>query len=297
MPVITKPLLAGAFDEQKAKYPYFATPKIDGIRFLMVKGVAVSRSFKPIRNEHIQNILSNMLPNGFDGELTSGKSFQDATSAVMTIEGTPEFTIWLFDFVDPSVDKVKPYCDRLSDLTRRAEHMVAPSGVKIAALDCPVVIRNQNDLIRYEQRCLAEGYEGVMLRDPMGTYKFGRSSTNENILLKVKKFVDDEAVVIGFEEKQTNNNEAKVDNFGNIKRSSAKDGLVGAGTLGTILVKDSHGHTFGVGSGLNDEIRDTIWENQSKYLGKMLKFKHFPQGVKECPRHPVFIGFRDIDDM
>ncbi|NBS71037.1 ATP-dependent DNA ligase, partial [bacterium] len=118
-----------------------------------------------------------------------------------------------------------------------------------------------------------------------------------NILLKVKKFVDDEAVVIGFEEKLTNNNEAKLDNFGNIKRSSSKDGLVAAGTLGTIIVKDSHGHMFGVGSGLNDETRDEIWANQSKYLGKMLKFKHFPQGVKECPRHPVFIGFRDRDDL
>lgn len=296
MPVITKPMLAGAFDEHKAKYPYYATPKIDGIRFLMVNGVAVSRSFKPIRNLHIQKILSELLCDGFDGELTSGKTFQDSTSAVMTIEGTPEFTIWLFDFVDPTIDKIKSYIDRMIDL-RRAQLIDAPSGVEIAALDSPEVIHNLDDLIKYEQKCLAMGYEGVMLRDPKGTYKFGRSSTTENILLKVKKFVDDEAVVIGFEEKQTNTNEPKVDNFGNTKRSSAKDGLVGAGTLGTILVKDSHGHTFGVGSGLNDQNRDHIWANQSKYLGKMLKFKHFPQGVKECPRHPVFIGFRDIEDM
>ena len=58
---IKKPLLAGTFDPDKAKFPYAATPKIDGIRFLMVDGQAVSRSFKPIRNEHIQRILSETL--------------------------------------------------------------------------------------------------------------------------------------------------------------------------------------------------------------------------------------------
>ena len=48
---IQKPLLAGKFDSGKAKFPYAATPKIDGIRFLMVGGAALTRSFKPIRNE------------------------------------------------------------------------------------------------------------------------------------------------------------------------------------------------------------------------------------------------------
>ena len=51
---IEKPLLASAFDPDKAQFPYAATPKVDGIRFLMVDGQAVSRSYKPIRNEYIQ---------------------------------------------------------------------------------------------------------------------------------------------------------------------------------------------------------------------------------------------------
>ena len=32
---IQKPLLAGKFNSEKAKFPYAATPKIDGIRFLI----------------------------------------------------------------------------------------------------------------------------------------------------------------------------------------------------------------------------------------------------------------------
>jgi DNA ligase-1 len=70
---IERPLLAGNFDPKKAKFPYIATPKIDGIRFLMVDGIALSRTFKPIRNRHIQSLLQQYLPNGIDGELTSGQ--------------------------------------------------------------------------------------------------------------------------------------------------------------------------------------------------------------------------------
>jgi DNA ligase-1 len=40
----------------------------------------------------------------------------------------------------------------------------------------------------------------------MGTYKFGRSTVRDNILLKVKRFLDDEAVVIDIEEKMHNEN-------------------------------------------------------------------------------------------
>ncbi len=66
---IQKPLLAGKFDSEKAKFPYAATPKIDGIRFLMVGGAALTRSFKPIRNEYLQKILSSNLPDGIEDQL------------------------------------------------------------------------------------------------------------------------------------------------------------------------------------------------------------------------------------
>jgi DNA ligase-1 len=70
MKQIQKPMLAGNYDASKAKFPYIATPKIDGIRFLMVNGVAVSRTFKPIRNNYLQQVLSETLPDGVDGEIT-----------------------------------------------------------------------------------------------------------------------------------------------------------------------------------------------------------------------------------
>ena len=93
---IQKPLLAGKFDSEKAKFPYAATPKIDGIRFLMVGGAALTRSFKPIRNEYSQKILTSNLPDGIDGEHTSGSTFQEYSS-IMRIKGEPDFKVWIFN--------------------------------------------------------------------------------------------------------------------------------------------------------------------------------------------------------
>ena len=283
-------MLAGNFDPTKAKFPYIATPKIDGIRFLMIDGTAVSRTFKPIRNKYIQSLLSSTLPDGIDGELTSGDTFQSSTSGIMSIEGEPDFKVWIFDYVNPKVEKILPFEERIRSISL----LNLPFDYEILKGS---LIHSMDDLNEYESICLHEGYEGVMLRDPMGTYKFGRSTVNDNILLKVKRFEDDEAILIAIEEKMSNQNEIDYDAFGKIKRSSSLDGMIGANTAGTLIVRNKEGQEFGIGSGLTDPMREEIWNNQEKYLGKLVKYKYFPQGVKELPRHPVFLGFRSEDDL
>ncbi|AEC53140.1 DNA ligase-product DNA complex - adenylate [Synechococcus phage S-CRM01] len=287
-------MLAGNFDPKKAKFPYCATPKIDGIRFLMVNGRALSRTFKPIRNEYIQKLLSKHLPDGIDGELTCGDTFQSSTSAIMRIAGEPDFKAWIFDYVDPDSTSILPFIERFDQISDIIYNGPIPFKHQVLGQS---ILYNIDDLNRYEEACLNEGYEGVMLRDPYGTYKFGRSSTNEGILLKVKRFEDAEATVIRIDEKMSNQNIAEKDNFGRTKRSSCLDGMVPMETTGALFVRNSDGLEFSIGSGLNDEMRDEIWKNKSSYIGKLVKYKYFPQGVKDLPRHPVFLGFRDPDDM
>ena len=287
---IQKPLLAGKFDSEKAKFPYAATPKIDGIRFLMVEGTALTRSFKPIRNKYLQKSLSTNLPNGIDGELTSGSTFQECSS-IMRIKGEPDFKVWIFDFVNPKTD-MKTYKERMDEL-REFERF----NINSYEILYPTTVLNQEQIDQLMIKNLNAGYEGLMLRDPNGIYKFGRSSVKENILLKVKEFMDDEAEIISFREKMINTNEGLKDNFGRTKRSSCQDGLKPSGTLGGFILRNSEGLEFSCGSGLNDALRDEIWKNQSKYLGKLVKYKYMSKGIKELPRHPVFIGFRDETDL
>jgi DNA ligase-1 len=290
--IIKAPLLAGNFDPTKARYPYIATPKIDGIRFLMVSGVAVSRTFKPIRNNHIQSLLAQYLPDGIDGELTSGNNFQDSTSAIMRIEGEPEFKVWIFDYVDPKSPDILPYYLRMLQLGN-INISQELNYEKLLGTN----IKTEDDLIAIDKIYLESGYEGTMLRDPNGTYKFGRSTVNENILLKVKHFIDDEGLLVNVHEKMSNQNELGVDELGHAKRSSALDGMVPMDTAGSLVVNGSYGEVK-IGSGLDDKLREYIWTNKEKLIGKVyVKYKFFPHGVKNLPRHPVFIGFRDPDDM
>ena len=287
---ITAPLLAGKFDSDKAQYPYLATQKIDGIRFLIVDGVAVSRTFKPLRNKFIQKMLSENLYEGMDGEITSGTTFQESTSAVMTIEGEPTFKVWLFDYVNPT----NPPCGykaRMDEL----ERLESIQNIDYEVL-YPEIMNSEEELMEFHRTNLEKGAEGTMVRTPNGAYKCGRSTVKENILLKVKDFTDDECIVVGLEELMSNQNEAEKDAFGRTKRSTHKDNQVPMNTLGAFVVT-YNGKTFKIGSGLDDETRATIWNNQEEYIGRTMKFKYFECGVKELPRHPVFLGWRHQDDI
>lgn len=299
MPQISKPMLAGTYDASKARFPYMATPKIDGIRFVMVDGVALSRSFKPIRNAHVQATLRQWLPDGTDGELTCGNTFQSSSSAIMSVEGNPDFHCWVFDFVHPNVGCIYPYLERINDpvlASLETEHAQDPSSFGLTILR-PEMVNNESELRAIEEQYLDAGFEGVMVRDPNGTYKFGRSTTKENTLLKVKRFLDDEAVLIDVLEKQHNMNEATQDAFGRTKRSTCQDGKIGADTAGTLVVRTADGIEFGIGTGLDEAMRTKIWSDTSQYIGMMVRYKYFPVSIKEKPRHPVFLGFRHSEDL
>jgi DNA ligase-1 len=288
-------MLAGKVKLEKIKYPAYCTPKLDGIRCLMLQQQAMSRTFKLIRNAYVQKTMTTdatagKLPNDLDGELVLQNTtmFNEVSSAIMRESGTPNFQYAVFDYV---LDPKRTYLERMKDL----EHLELPSYVQKIL---PVKIENETQFLLYEEWCLTHGYEGVMIRSGDGEYKFGRSTTKQGWLLKFKQFVDSEAIITGFVEKLHNNNPAKEDAFGHTKRSSCKTNLIPAGTLGKVAVKDIHtGIEFNIGSGFNDEIRQEVWNHKDIYMGKIIKYKYQPHGSKDKPRIPVFLGFRHPDDI
>lgn len=301
--MIKKPMLAASMEDSKGnpvtfedlKYPLFASIKLDGIRALKVNGQVLSRSFKPIPNTHIQAMMTS-LPDGLDGELVVvGEEFAGTSSAVMSRDGTPNFQFQIFDYVKDDLNK--PFSQRLVDLEQLKSSGILPDFCVIVK---QVIVNSANELSKFEEIAISEGHEGVMIRKPDSPYKCGRSSFREGYLIKIKRFIDSEAEIIGFEERMKNENEATIDELGYTKRSSAKDGLVPANTLGTLIVRDIHdGREFGIGTGkgLDDVLRKTIWDNKDKYLGKIIKYRFQEVGVKDLPRIPSFQGFRDEIDM
>jgi len=282
---IEKPMLADAIKDMKdVQYPAYCTPKLDGYRCLVVGGQAVSRNFKPFPNNYVRKKISE-LPDGFDGEVVVGKlKFNEISHLVASHDGEPDFTYMVFDYMAGKASV--PYLTRMADL----KELSTPKWVTKLL---PVCIHNETELLEYEKKCLAEGYEGVMLRTGDSPYKFGRSSVREGYLVKLKRFTDAEARVLDCVEQMENTNE-KVDG----ERTSHKAGMVPKGTLGAFTVKDiKSGVEFSIGSGMDNELRDRVWKNRNAYIGKIIKYKSQKVGEKDAPRFPVFLGFRDASDM
>lgn len=281
------------------KFPVYVTPKLDGIRCLKIDGQIVSRTFKPIRNAELAAAVKDLLPDGSDGELIMGGTFQNTTSMVMSADktiGNEKAYFYWFDYVLD--DNKKPYLERINDMKKFVEDhpdILTASPVKIVPL-VPTEIKTIEELLKYETEVLEEKFEGVMLRSANGPYKFGRSTLKEGSLVKMKKFDDDEAVIIGFNELQKNTNEKTKDEFGYAKRSSHKNGKIEQDTLGSIDV-NWNGIHFSIGSGFTAEQRKEFWNDRDNLVGKIVKFKYFATGMKEAPRFPIFLGFRSEDDM
>ena len=297
---ITKPMLAASLENfDSVKFPVYVTPKLDGIRCLKIDGNIVSRTFKPIRNAELAAAVKDLLPDGSDGELIMGGTFQNTTSMVMSADkmiGNEKAYFYWFDYLVE--DPKKSYLERMEDMKKFVEdhpEILTASPVKIVPL-VPTEINTIEELLQYETKVLEQGFEGVMLRTAHGPYKFGRSTLKEGSLVKMKKFDDDEAIVIGFNELTKNINEKTKDEFGYAKRSSHKSGKVDQDTLGSLIV-DWRETEFSIGSGFTAEQRKEFWDQRNNLIGKLVKFKYFATGMKDAPRFPIFLGFRSEDDM
>ena len=275
------------------KFPVLASPKIDGIRAIVRDGVLMTQSLKPVPNKFIQSSVNWADYEGLDGELVVGSAtdanvMQATQSGVMSEEGEPNWHYWCFDMVsgetyEARLDLVFETLDGLED------SFMVGSKVKILS---QTWVMNEVELKEYEEKVLAWGYEGVMLRSPNGLYKYGRSTENEGYLVKMKRFQDAEATILYSIPLMTNNNPAKTNNLGLTERSSAKEGLVAKDMLGAFHVVNDGGIEFDVGTGFTEAQRKEYWHNREALIGQRIKFKFFNGGVKVAPRFPVFLGLR-----
>ena len=294
-----KVMLAGKIgvgQEKNLVYPFFATPKIDGFRMYVRDGIAWSRSNKPIPNEHVQSLIKSCQGSleGFDGELVVGDAndpdvYNKTTGALRRSSGEPDVHFWVFDRCDlPNAtyteryNKLKLACDPDHPFVHVLEHRLVSTA---------------EDLNLYEERMLEQGYEGLILRNPDALYKQGRSTLKESGMLKLKRFLDAEAEIIGYEELMHNQNPATVNELGMTSRTTHKANLSGGQKLGALVCRTPEGVEFRIGTGFTDTQRCKYWHYREKLIGETVKYKYFPIGIKEAPRHPVFLGFREDWDM
>lgn len=258
-------LLAHKWDGVEDPKGWWVSEKLDGVRAWWNGEEFISRLGNTY---HAPEWFKSILPKGvvLDGELWVGRGkFQQTISAVRKLIPTDQewldVTYVLFD---------APLCpgtfeERQAFLTTLFPTLRLEGGEGIGQVavveqtQCKGIGELKNLLAKVEKL----GAEGLMLRQPGSLYEEGRS----NSCLKVKTFVDDEAVVKGY-----------------TQGKGKHKGRVGA------LEVSWNGQEFEVGTGLKD--KDRI---NPPAIGARVTFRYFELTQKGIPRFPVFIGARDYE--
>lgn len=283
---------------EKLTFPKLASTKIDGVRGTVVDGVITSCKGKRFPNPSIHELFSCAELEGLDGEITLGNpSAEDVCRKTMAALAKHEGTFaFCFNVFDDLTTKGQPFHQRLTQLNRRLGKLPKRLQHSIILLEHEL-LTDLDDLEDYERAVLEDGYEGVMLRDPEGPYKHGRSTEKEGWLLKVKRFQDAEAKVTGFVEEMHNRNEATTNELGRTKRSGHKANKTGKGRLGAFIGVDVKTGVEVRAGWLTDADKVRFWEHREELLGKVFTYKFFPHGVKDKARHSGFKCFRETFDF
>jgi DNA ligase-1 len=193
-----------------------------------------------------------------DGELwIARKAFQRTVGVVRRQDKTDlwkEVRFLVFDA--PAVGG--PFEDRLTFLGDGVRKWKA----KYAALHEHAVCQGADHLREELARVEALGGEGLMLRQPGSAYVAGRSAT----LLKVKSFLDAEAVVVGHEPGKGRHK----------------------GRLGALLVRLPSGKEFSVGTGFTDRERQS-----PPPVGATITFRYQELSDGGVPRFPSYVRVRE----
>eukprot|EP01127_Copromyxa_protea_P018819 TRINITY_DN6000_c0_g2_i1.p1 TRINITY_DN6000_c0_g2~~TRINITY_DN6000_c0_g2_i1.p1 ORF type:complete len:491 (-),score=107.29 TRINITY_DN6000_c0_g2_i1:64-1536(-) len=255
-------MLAESWTEDIDPTGYWMSEKLDGVRAYWDGHNFYSR--QKIRY-HAPKFFRADLPNTpLDGELWCGRGqFQKCVSIVKKKDANVSEEEWKYVtflvFDAPShkglyEDRVK-YLHTVIDSTKDTTY-ASVVGIK----KC----KGKEHLDETLKSVLKVGGEGVMLRLPRSKYEHKRS----NNLLKVKKFFDEEAKVIGYR---------------------AGTGRL-TGMMGAIECELPNEKVFHIGTGFADSQRTHTGKPK---IGQVVTFKYQELSNNGHPRFPVFLRVRE----
>lgn len=268
--------------------------KLDGVRVITVvypdgRVDQFSRNGKELVNfPHIKEQFSKITDRGvitepwvFDGEIMSS-SFQDLMKQVHRKENVAaaDAVLHLFDGLSLKDFEAGHCATKQSersqqvfefvDTYRREMPNVAALNHEIVDLDTE---EGQAKFKEINQRAIAGGYEGIMIKDPAAPYECKRTVN----WLKLKPFIEVSLEVVDFEEGTGRN----------------------AGRLGAIICEgqdDGRRIRVNVGSGFSDSDRDSYWTGRDKLSGQIVEVRADAitqnQDGSYSLRFPRFLRFR-----
>lgn len=259
---------------------WYLEPKLDGLRMVVIDGVAYSRSGRVISSvDHITNALKRLgLSKNFvwDGEVMGGGAFDEASGKVRRkFVDALDAVYHVFDVI-PAADWARKMtmslCDRKGLMSDLHQSVLESKGGywpdSIQFVETAVICNPTNTQLLYARDTyIKQGYEGVMLKNAEMPYQFKRGKH----LLKFKDFASEDCEVVDM-----------VEGKGKYK-----------GMLGALLVKMPSSVTCEVGTGFNDEERARLWRDFEKHIGAVVEVQHQePVTAEGRMRFPSFMRFR-----
>lgn len=270
---VPSPMLAHDYNKRGKDivFPCYVQRKYDGTRCVGIPGIGLfSRNRK--RYPHMEHIMEeiNRLPAAMvlDGELYSDElTFQEIVGLVKkeTLKNDDaqkqlKIKLHIYDMIHDNM----PYSTRYANLQMLFKRNKFKYLELVTSENCESIDKMKELHSKY----VAEGYEGIMLRNKGGKYENSRSKH----LQKYKLFEDAEYEVIGYKE---------------------GEGLEAGCVMW--LCKTPEGKTFSCRPRGSREDRQEYFLNGDKYIGKMLTVKFQEHTVDNIPRFPVGISFRDYE--
>ena len=275
-----KAMLAHKYNEDKADYPAFIQPKLDGVRCLFTAKGAFSRANNRFMNvEHIEQVLKPFFAKNptavLDGELYNHglkDDFEKIISLVKKKKPTDNDKAEAAELVQYHMYDVASMT--IGTYTDRYLFLLAEKSFKNKS--CLQIIDNNlvldfDDAVVMHKKNLKIGYEGSIYRTPSGKYKGTRSWD----LMKFKDFHDTEATIVGYE-------------IGKGKRE---------GTLGKFIMQDDEGVEFGCppGKGYDYQALTNMLNNVHDYIGQRATFTYFQRTQAGSYRHPHYKTLRNYE--
>jgi len=278
-----KPMLAYKVGKKEVDWSekVFIQPKLDGVRCVISKDGAYSRTGKEWLNIH--HITANLEPFFetypdviLDGELYNHDlkdDFEKIISLVRKtkpskgdrVESAGYVQFHCYDYIPgPALRRAK-FSSRITWLKNEL-----PESYCVKFTNTYLVDKYEEALNMHNDAFLANGYEGSILRLDK-PYECKRSYN----LQKFKDFHDTEATIVGYE---------------------AGKGKF-TGLIGKFIMQDDDGIEFGcpIGKGYNFQDRRDILNNVHDYIGKRATFTYFERTKANSYRHPLYKTLRNYE--
>ena len=259
----------------------FMQPKLDGVRCVISKDGAYSRTGKEWLNIH--HITTNLEPFFekypdvvLDGELYNHElkdDFEKIISLVRKtkpkegdrVESAGYVQFHCYDYIPGPALRQAKFSSRIVWLEAEL-----PVSYCVKFVSTYEVNKYEEALNLHTDGFLASGYEGSILRLDR-PYECKRSYN----LQKFKDFHDTEATIIGYE---------------------AGKGKF-TGLIGKFFMQDDDGIEFGcpIGKGYNFDDRREILENIHDYIGQRATFTYFERTKAGSYRHPLYKTLRNYE--